>query len=216
MNIPKTAILTTAYLPNIQYMSKLLSGLTIFIEVHDTYQKQSYRNRTIILGSNGPLDLVIPVKKPEGNRTKTCDILLDYDTPWQKIHWRAIVSAYKHSPFFDIFEEEFHPIFRHREKFLLDWNFYLLDKLATITGFTLDLHRTTTFENNYSEEVLDYRNTIHPKHRMKKPDSYFEIHPYFQVFNNKFGFIPNLSFIDLLFNEGPQALFLCNKTIKKG
>ena len=140
-------ILTTAYLPNIQYMSKILNGMPFLIEIHDTYQKQSYRNRATILGANDPLDLVIPVKRPQGNHTKTCDVLLDYDTPWMQIHWKAIISAYKHSPFFDIFEEEFRPVYRHPKKYLIDWNLYLLETLSTITGENLNLNNTKAFQN---------------------------------------------------------------------
>ena len=209
------AILTTAYLPNIQYMSKILGGRPVLIEIQDTYQKQSYRNRATILGANGPLDLIIPVKRPFGNRTKTCDVLLDYDTHWMQIHWKAIVSAYKHSPFFDIFEEEFCTIYQQRKKYLIDWNSYILETIATITGESLNINYTKIYEKISGNSLNDYRTSIHPKRRMQEPDPYFDSHPYFQVFSNKFGFIPNLSFVDLLFNEGPQAAFLCRSAYKK-
>lgn len=209
-------LLSSAYLPNIQYFSKLLSGKKVSVEVHENYQKQSYRNRTIILSANGPLSLVIPVIKPDGNNTKTRDILIDYEPPWQQVHWKAIVSAYKHSPFFEIFEEEFHPVFQKKEKYLLDWNFLILDQVLLISGIDCIYMKTESFIHPKNTIIPDYRDTIHPKARMHKDDPEFEQKTYFQVFSNKFGFIPNLSFIDLLFNEGSEAEFICKKCIKKG
>jgi hypothetical protein len=208
-------ILSASYLPNIQYFSKLLTYPEVIIEIFDTYQKQSYRNRTTILGANGPLDLVIPVKRPDGNSTKTCNVQIDYDMPWQKTHWKAIISSYKHSPFFDIFEPELEPVYTRNFKYLVDWNLTIIDTILKITGFQAHYKKS----NSYiiaEKSLRDFRDTIHPKIRMHAHDHEFSQIHYFQVFDKKFGFIPNLSFIDLLFNEGPQAVYLCKKCIKKG
>ena len=209
-------LLSSAYLPNIQYFTKLFSGKEIIIEVQDTYQKQSYRNRAVIYGANGPLDLVIPVKRPQGNQTKTCDVLLDYDMPWNQTHWKAIVSAYRHSAFFEIFEEELIPLYQIKEKFLIDWNFLILDTLLEIIGRESHYSKSTGYKNEGKLETYDYRNSIHPKKRLQRPDPSFTPLPYFQVFAQKHGFRPNLSFIDLLFNEGPQAADVCLKSINNG
>lgn len=213
MNESPDILLSSAYLPNIQYFSKLLSGKKVAIEVHENYQKQSYRNRTVILSANGPLSLVIPVIKTDGNNTKINDILIDYEPPWQQVHWRAIVSAYKHSPFFEIFEDELYPIYRKKVKFLLEWNIMVLDHLLNIAGINCSYTKTSSFQHPKYSSLADFRNSIHPKPRMQKDDSEFEQVKYFQVFNDKFGFIPNLSFIDLLFNEGSEAEFICKKCI---
>ena len=210
------ALLSISYLPNIQYFSKLLNYNQPIVEVNDTYQKQSYRNRATILGANGALDLVIPVKRPNGNATKTCDVLIDYDTPWQPTHWKAIVSAYKNSPFFDIFEPELKPFFRKKNKFLVDWDLKLMNALMEMTATEITLEKTVEYVKEPNSEIDDFRESIHPKKRMQKPDPAFIPLPYFQVFNYKFGYVPNLSFIDLLFNEGPQAIYLCKKMMKKG
>lgn len=206
-------LLTTAYLPNIQYFSKLLSGQEVQIEVWDTYQKQSFRNRTTIYGANGRQDLVIPVKRPDGNNTSTRDVLLDYDMPWHRVHWKAITSAYKHSPFFDFFEAELAPAYEKKRKYLLDWNFYLLDLLFRMTG-TQPHYSRTRFYRDSEGSFRDFRETIHPKSRLQRKDPEFDPLPYFQVFKEKHGFIPNLSFIDLLFNEGSQAVSHCKKCMK--
>jgi len=207
--------LSTAYLPNIQYFSKILNCENIFIEIHENFQKQSYRNRATILGANGPLDLVVPVIKPEGNHTGIRSVLIDYSIPWQRVHWKAIVSAYKNSPYFEIFEQELFPIYQCSQKYLLDWNLLILDYMFSITGVQKKYSTTEKYNIQMEEDTLDFRNTIHPKKRMQKNDLNFETIPYHQVFSNKFDFFPNLSFIDLLFNEGPQAISICRQCYKK-
>ncbi len=209
-------LLSTAYLPNIQYISKLLSGNPVCIELHDTYAKQSYRNRAVIFGANGPLDLVIPVKKPNGNRTKTIEVELDYDMPWMQVHWKALVSAYKHSPFFKIFEAELKPLYHSKQKLLSEWNRSLLEALFMMLGEDLQIEYSTEYTENTDNSFLDLREGIHPKKRLQKPDPDFRTVPYYQVFAEKHGFAPNLSFIDLIFNEGPNALMICRQSIQKG
>jgi WbqC-like protein family len=208
-------LLSTAYLPNIQYFSKILNNDKVFIEVHENFQKQSFRNRATILGSNGPLDLVIPIIKPEGNHTGIRSVLIDYSVPWQRVHWKALVSAYKNSPYFEIFEPELFPLFQLSEKFLLDWNFLILDYILSITGVQKKYANTEMYVSQTNANCRDYRNSIHPKKRMQKYDPQFEPVRYFQVFSNKYDFIPNLSIIDLLFNEGPEAICICGKCYKK-
>lgn len=209
----KKILLSTAYLPNIQYFSKLLSIDKVYIEVHDTYQKQSYRNRTTIYGANGLLDLVIPVKRPNGNNSLTKDVLIDYDMPWNETHWKALVSAYKRSPFFEIFEEEIKPLYKRKFTYLLEWNFHVLDRIMTMIGQNIPYRKTESFNTEVNPFTCDYRESIHPKTRMQKPDPFFSHLSYFQVFAEKHGFKKNLSFIDLLFNEGPQATYICRKML---
>lgn len=208
--IPDQAVLSTSYFPNIQYISKLLLHRNAVIDIYETYQKQSFRNRFTIFGANGPQDLSIPVIKPNGNRTLTKDIIIEYETNWQLVHWRAIVSAYGHSPFFEIFEEELIHLFEKKEKFLIDLNQKILDQVQKSLGIKFNIGFSDSFIP-LSDYPYDYRNTIHPKPRMVKPDNYFRSLPYFQVFADVHGNHINLSFIDLMFNEGAQAIDICKK-----
>jgi hypothetical protein len=208
--IEDAVILSSAYLPNLHYLSKLLLHKNAIIDCHETYQKQSYRNRCSIFSESGELSLTIPVIKPFGNRTSTKDVLIEYETSWQQVHWRAIVSAYGHSSFFEIFEPEFVHLFEKKEKYLVDFNEKILLQIQLSLGIS--------FTIAYSKEYLpkekyryDFRDSIHPKSRMQLPDSNYKAIEYFQVFSQNLGHLPNLSFIDLMFNEGPQAIDICRK-----
>lgn len=206
------AILSTAYFPPVQYVTKFILHKEVICDYHETYLKQSYRNRCTILGANGALDLTIPVIKPNGNNTKTKDIQIEYVTNWQQLHWRAIVSAYNQSPFFEILQNEFEPCFNKEIKFLIDWNELLLNQVAQSVELKLKFQKSKEFIE-MDESPYDFRNCISPKTRLQKPDGNFFPKPYHQVFSSKYDFIPNLSIIDLLFNEGPQLSSVCLNSI---
>lgn len=208
-------LLSSFYFPNIQYMSKFLLDEEIIIEQFARYEKQSYRNRCTIAAANGKLDLVVPVSKPFGKRTILKDVLVDYDTKWQINHWRSIVSAYRTSPFFEIFEPELAPFFELNKKFLIDLNYQCLDFYRK----ALDLNIPIEMSQNYFEtggRFSDLRDSISPKAKKHSEDPQFASVEYYQVFREKNGFFENLSFLDLLFNEGPLAIDYLKKNIKKG
>jgi hypothetical protein len=198
------ALLSTAYLGPVQYYTKLINFEQVLIESDENFQKQSYRNRCIILAANGKLPLTIPVTK-DRPKVKTKEIEIDNTLDWQKQHWTSIESAYSSSPFFEFFMDEFRTFYEKKYKFLLDFNLeiqsYVLDQL----GVSPTIKLTSRFIKEAPSDMVDFRETIHPKKRMQKKDEKFDPHFYYQVFGDKFGFIPNLSIIDLLFNEGANA-----------
>src|SRR4030043_240854 len=106
MQRSESALLSIAYLPPVQYMTKFLAYERVYIEIHENFQKQSYRNRCVIYGANGPLTLVIPVKKKHSIKNIITDIRIDYNTEWQNIHWKSLVSAYQNTPFFEFYRDE--------------------------------------------------------------------------------------------------------------
>jgi hypothetical protein len=197
-------LLSTAYLPPIQYLSKFLTGDDVFIEKQEHYQKQSYRNRCYIYGANGRQCLVIPIKKLYGDKMPIAEVEIDYTTNWQKIHLKSIESAYRLSAFYEYYADDFSQFYSHKTRFLFDWNMDLLTFLMKTLHIPGTLLPTTTYEKNV-ENGADFRNSIHPKDRQNRPDTGFKPIPYQQVFSERCGFIPNLSAIDLLFNEGPVA-----------
>jgi hypothetical protein len=197
-------LLPTAYLPPVSYFGLLVQSQKAFIEIYETYPKQTYRNRCRIYTANGLQSLSIPVKKVNGNHTLTKDIEIDYSLPWQKTHWRSIQSAYNKSPYFFYLQDYFDPYYHKRQKYLVDWNLNLLEpifKILKIPG--TELIRTSDYEPVPTEKD-DYRTVFTPKSG-NKGNSFFQIPRYIQTFEEKHGFLSDLSIADLLFNEGPSA-----------
>ncbi|MBN2480965.1 MAG: WbqC family protein [Bacteroidales bacterium] len=197
-------LLTTAYLPPVQYISKFVLNREILLEKHENYQKQSYRNRCYIYGANGRQSLVIPVSKQPENDCGILDVSIDHNKKWQRNHWRSIESAYRLSPYFEYYSDDFAAFYNQRIDNLFEWNLVLLRYILDILGIATRIRFTGSWHIP-EDHRADFRNSIHPKHRLSKPDPFFRIIPYQQVFTSKFGFISGLSIIDLIFNEGPHA-----------
>lgn len=200
INLQKSILISTAYLPPIEYFQYLLNSEKQIIEKHETYKKQTYRNRCYILGSNGKLALSIPVKKPHGNNTKTQDIQISYDENWQQIHWRSIESSYNSSPFFLFYKDEVKQFYQKKHKYLIDYNDEFMKLIFELLDVEIHPEYTKKFIKK-PKDILDLRNSISPK---LKPQTE-EFKEYLQVFSTKLKFIPNLSIIDLIFNTGPEA-----------
>lgn len=199
-----TVLLATAYLPPVQYYSKLFSHSAALIEHYEHFSKQTYRNRCNIYGANGLLSLSIPLQK-RGERTLTKDVKISYDDPWQKLHWRSLQSAYRRSPFFEFYEDDFAPFYENKKfDFLIDFNEALLHVTLQLLGKKTELKNTSLYQKEYAD-ATDFRTIISPN-KSYTADIAFILKPYMQVFENKYGFIPNLSIVDLLFNQGTSAI----------
>ncbi len=200
------ALIELQYLPPIAYFSILMKHETIWIEQYENYQKGSYRNRCEIGTSNGTLRLSIPLEKGKNNQTNIRDVKIYNATNWQIQHWRAIQSAYGKSPFFEYYADDLSPYFNKSFNFLFDWNLELLNLTTELIGLSTDFQLNTTYEFNQND-FWDYRNTITPKNSLQLP---YQPKSYNQVFEDKHGFIPNLSILDLLFCKGPEATLVIN------
>ncbi|CAM4113431.1 WbqC family protein [Flavobacterium sinopsychrotolerans] len=194
-------ILHPSYFPSISHFAAIAQSESITFEVEDNFQKQTNRNRTYIYSPNGIQLLNIPVKHSKETHQKTKDIRIETDFDWQKQHFKSLEAAYRSSPFFEFFEDDIRIIFEKKHDFLLDLNF---ETLAIVTKcFRMKLEFDTTSEYVHdvdTNKTMDFRSLINGK----KDLSIFE--SYKQVFDDKHGFINNLSVLDLLFNEGKYAM----------
>jgi len=209
-------LLPSAYLPPVEYMAWLAVSAKAHIEINETYPKQTWRNRCGIPTANGALALSIPVEKPLGNHTPTRLIRISSHLPWQKQHWRSIVSAFSKSAFFLFYQDLLEPFFvRQPPELLVDWNENLLKALSTEIGLTARPARTEVFEKK-PEGKIDLREIISPKITINPEQNKDLFPPYFQAFAEKHGFLSNQSVIDVLFNLGPETLSyleLCGKRL---
>lgn len=210
MDNQKTEVLLSiAYMAPIQYFTKIVGYQQIYIEYCESYMKQSFRNRTVILAANGPLQLSIPVADGPRAKGPIRDLKLSFDQPWQMMHWRGISSAYNSSPFFEYYADDLAPFFHEKKwKYLFDFNIDIQNAILKAINLKVTIKPT---EEYYLQGIVpgsidDFRYTIHPKEQKQEPDLHFFPTPYTQVFNEKWGFVPNLSILDLLFSEGPQTI----------
>ena len=193
-------LLPTAYFPPISYISGCLHSEQVLIERFETYPKQTIRNHCNIYGPNGRQTLSIPVLKVNGNHTLTKDIRIATSTPWQRLHWRSIETAYNNSPFFLFYQDEFEKVFEKQFDFLLDLNTLLLEIIFSILRIEKRIGFTDSFMK-IPEGIDDYREVSNKK-KVSSKDAF---PPYNQVFSPKYGFIADLSIIDLIFNVGPES-----------
>lgn len=187
------------YLPAISQLKLIIDSKKLIFEINDNFQKQTYRNRTYIYGANGLLLLSIPVIHSQKNRKKFKDVKIAYDYDWLTQHLKSFQISYRSSPFFEYYEDKLVDLYVRREKYLYDFNLRSIDVLFDMLQINLEYDFTKGYNEQYSD-ILDYRNNY------KKLNSSFKIKEYTQVFESKHGYIENLSALDLIFNEGPNAI----------
>ena len=189
----------TYFSPIAQY-SEMVKATEIVFEMDDNFQKQSYRNRCYIYNSSGKQLLSIPVKHTtKDKRKKTKDTLVENDFNWQDQHFKSLQIAYRTSPFFEFFEDDLAIIFSKKYKYLQDLN---MDSFLFIDdALQLESKFIKTAEYLATTNSKDFRNLAEVKKQPKKL-----VDNYIQMFDDKHGFIPNLSILDLLFMEGPNAI----------
>jgi len=202
----KTTLLHPTYFGSIAQFVAIAQANTIVFEDYDNYQKQTYRNRTYIYGANGKLLLTIPIKHTgKDSRQLYKDVKIENDFQWQLLHWKSLETAYRTSPFFEFYEDEFAHLFEKKKKFLLDFNYECLQVLLDCMQLDTTYSKTSSFIKN-TETYNDLRVLVNAK--KEKP---FDLKNYIQVFSDKHGFIANLSILDLLFNEGTNTLTYLEK-----
>ncbi len=195
------------YFSSVLQFAYMLESDGVLFEVFDNFQKQTYRNRCYIYGANGKQLLNVPTQKVSGKQL-TKDIKIDYSSNWQAEHLKSLLSAYRSSPFFEFYIDELLPVFKRKEIFLIDLNIKTTKILFNVLQEKLVFELTPHYKK---EEKNDYRFLVNAK---EKP--LFDFQKYIQVFDDKHGFIPNLSILDLLFMEGPSTTIYLDKLLEKG
>lgn len=204
--------LTTAYLAPVEYYAHLMAAGEAWVEVHDHYMKQTYRNRCIIAGPNGRIDLTVPTVKPDTLKCATKDIRISDHGNWRHMHLYALESAYGHTPYYEFYRDDFVPFYERKWDYLVDFNEALQEMVCGLIGLEVKVSRTEEYLPVV--EGLDLREVIHPKRDYACLDASFQVVPYYQVFQERLGFLPNLSVVDLLFNLGPESLILLKQSMK--
>ncbi len=206
------ALIELHYFPSVQYFTKLIRYGGLLIESHENYQKGGYRNRCLIASANGILRLSVPLEGGKHQQQPVRDVRISWAETWHIRHWRSIVSAYGNSPFFLHYGPQLEEILQKRHSFLFDLNMELFQALAGMLGIQASIHLTGAYHAGGSGDPLmkDLRNRISPQ---KSADPDFNPAFYPQVFQDRFGFIPNLSILDLIFCSGPNAREILEKSV---
>ena len=223
------ALLSTTYFGPIQWYQKLYRYEAVEIEQWESFLKQTYRNRCLIATTQGIQALTVPIER--GTSQQIRDIRISDHGNWRHLHWNALVSAYGESPFFEYYQDDIRPFFEHRWDYLFDFNEAIREKMCELldiepkVSFSLEFkvyslemntlvaekstinskQSTINYQPSTINKIQDFREAINPKHPQPDPD--FEPKPYYQVYQQKHGFLPNLSILDLLFNMGPEGIF---------
>ena len=202
--IRRRLLLSTAYFAPLQYYSQMLSDeVAVVIEKYENFNKQSYRNRCTIYTANGLLDLVVPVAKSYKPKIPVTEVEISYDMPWQKQHFKAIESAYRRSPFYEYYIDDLMPFFNNRYKYLYQFNMQIFEKMCNLIDIPFNIEESSNYVVATNDgDIIDLRNKIHPK---VDTTNTYNSPRYTQVFAASWGFKPNLSILDLLFNTGYEA-----------
>jgi len=195
-------LLHPTYFPSILSYALITAGDKILFEVADFYEKQTYRNRMYIQSANAKQMLSVQAKHTHTDGKQLFkDVLVSNDFDWQKLHWRSLETAYRTSPYFEFYEDDLWPVFEKKYKYLVDLNLDTIQILNDLLEIDLSFDLTETFQKDY-EQTEDLRFL---KNAKKQPEIVQKMPVYTQMFNDRHPFMPNLSVLDLLFMEGPNA-----------
>jgi hypothetical protein len=199
--IEKGAVLPLFYLPSVEYFANLNQHKPdIIIESHEHFPKQTYRNRANICSPDGLLTLVVPVVKGAKVHTPVRDVKISYDFRWQRLHWMSLQGCYRRTAYFEYYEDDFAPFYEVKETWLFDLNEKLLQLILKLLKINTPFHYTEEYHAQYPS-LTDLRESM-----SSKKESDFNQKQYFQLFEDRQGFMKNLSIVDLLFSQGPQSI----------
>jgi len=195
-------IIDIQYFPSVNLYKNLYKFSNIVFDQYESYQKMGFRNRCQLAGAQGVVNLSVPLVRGRGQKTLVRDVRVSHRQPWQAQHWKTIVSCYSRSPWFDHYRDGLEGLYRRQFDFLLDWDLACFNWSVQVMGLAIPVGLTEKWERDYpASEAVDWRGRLRPKDReaVDRPVRYR------QVFEERTGFIPNLSILDLLFCEGKNA-----------
>jgi hypothetical protein len=194
----KSLIVDSQYFGTINYIKILFQSTNVEIEQYESYQKMSFRNRCMVAGSNGVVNLSVPLEKGRGQKELMKDVRISHSENWQVQHWRTIESCYSRAPFFEFYRDGVFNLLQKKETFLLDMNMAILEWLVKVFKSKASVSLTLSYQKEYPHPVKDLRGRFLPKSYANE-----DFGPgYVQVFEDRIGFKPNLSILDLLFCNG--------------
>jgi hypothetical protein len=203
-------LISTAYFPPSVVFSLATATERVVVEKWENYHKQTYRNRCVILGANGPISLVVPVIRGSFHKTALQDLLVDDTLKWRNVHIRSIISAYAMAPYFEYYFDIIENAINKKCRYLTDYNNFIYGQISDCIGLQVPFVFSASF-TPLAEESNDYRYLISPK--IKESVAGYSEKPYIQVFSDKFGFTPRLSIIDTLLNNGPGTLDILRESL---
>jgi hypothetical protein len=221
-------VIDIQYFPSVNLYKNLYKFSNIVFDQYESYQKMSFRNRCQLAGAQGVVNLSIPLVRGRGQKTLVRDVRVSHRQPWQAQHWKTMVSCYSRSPWFDHYRDELEGLYGRRFDFLLDWDLVCYDWSVRVAGLAIPVGLTERWERDYpASEAVDWRGRLRPRgggavradraeargadraeaRGADQGEAGWVDRPvrYRQVFEERTGFIPNLSILDLLFCEGKNA-----------
>ena len=205
-------ILSSAYLAPIQYYAHLYAADHALVDLGEHYVKQTYRNRCYIATPSGAQPLTLPVVRDGVGHTPMGEVRLSDHGDWRHLHWNALASAYEGSPYFEYYADDFRPLYEHPFEYLADFNAALHNVVLSLLSLTPSVEVSRDYVAEVPAGAADLRNSVSPKVPIEH-DVQFRVQPYYQVFKERTGFLPNLSIVDLLFNMGPESRMVLKQSL---
>lgn len=194
-------LLPALYLAPVSYFHEILKCEgSLIIEQYENFPKQTYRNRTKIATANGILELTVPIQHGRKQHGAMKDVKINYDHDWQRLHIQSIETAYRSSAYFEYYEDDFSIFYEKKFDYLMDLTMAQTEMILKILKIKKEINLSSSYQKEFADGI-DFRQSIHPK----KPSVYEDPKPYYQVFEDRQGFIADVSIIDLIFNQGPQS-----------